>query len=112
MGFTVLNDRGRIAALAIIQSLGWQPGTRVAVRERAGLVVVTHDPIGGTTVTPHGHLRLPTPIRRWCGLEAGSRVLLVADPAQQRLVVCPSGALQAVLARHYADAFGGDPRER
>jgi len=86
-GFAVLNDRGRVAAPSVLGVLGWVPGTPVAVRERDGLVVVTADRSGATRVSPEAYLRVPAPIRRWCGLRAGSGVLLVADPTEQRLVI-------------------------
>jgi hypothetical protein len=107
-GLAALDDRGRIAAHLVFASLGWVPGTRVAIREQGGLVVVIADGRGAITVSPQGRLRLPAPVRHWCGLTAGSRVLLVADAAQERLVVHPAAALDAMISRHYADVFGGD----
>jgi hypothetical protein len=108
-GFAVVNDRGRIAAQPVVQALGWQPGTPLSIREHTGLVVITAEPGGGSSLTGEGHLRVPVPIRRWCGLEPGCRVLLVADPAQGRLVVHPAAALDAMISRHHTDVFGGDP---
>jgi hypothetical protein len=102
-GFAVVNDRGRIAAQCVVQSLGWQPETVLSIREHAGLVVVTADPGGGSRLTGDGHVRLPVTIRRWCGLEPGCRVLLVADPAEGRLVVHPAAALDAMVSRHHTD---------
>jgi hypothetical protein len=107
-GFAVVNDRGRIAAHPIVQALEWQPGTPLSIREHAGLVVVTVDPVGVCRLTGEGHVRLPVTIRRWCGLEPGCRVLLVADPDEGRLVVHPAAALDAMISRHHADVFGGD----
>ena len=105
----VVNDRGRIATGTVFEVLGWGPGTAVTVGERAGLVVVTADPgAGAIRITPQGHLRVPLAIRRWCGLDAGSRVLLVADPAGPRLVVHPAASLDALVARCHAEVFGGD----
>jgi hypothetical protein len=72
------------------------------------LAVVTADPDGATRITPEGHLRVPLAIRRWCGLDAGSRVLLVADPAVPRLVAHPAAALDALVAQRHAEVFGGD----
>jgi hypothetical protein len=107
-GFAVVNDRGRIAAQPVVQALGWQPGTPLSIREHAGLVVITADPGGRNSLTGEGHVRVPVTIRRWCGLQPGWRVLLVADPADARLVVHPAAALDALISRHHADVFGGD----
>jgi hypothetical protein len=107
-GFAVLNDRGRIAARSVLGVLGWVPGTRVVVRERGGLVVVTADGGGAARLTPEGHLRVPASARRWCGLRAGSEVLLVADPAEQRLVIHPAALLDAMVTVRHAEVFGGE----
>ena len=60
-------------------------------------------------VTSAGDLRLPAPVRRWCTLDPGSRVLLVADPDRRRLVIHPPAWLDTMISREYATVFGGDP---
>jgi hypothetical protein len=59
-------------------------------------------------VTRQGHLRLPAAARHRCGLHAGDRVLLVADPARQRLVIFPPAMLDTLLAPSMAEALCGD----
>jgi hypothetical protein len=44
-----------------------------------------------------GHLRLPAPARRWCGLSTADRVLLVARPPQRVLVIHPPTALDEMI---------------
>jgi hypothetical protein len=43
-------------------------------------------------------------------LAAGSRVLLVADPAAGRLVVHPPAALDAMIGQYHAAVLGGESR--
>jgi hypothetical protein len=103
-----VDDRGRIAARSLLQELDCSPGTAVAIREQAGLLVVTADPTGSSAVSPQGHLRLAAPMRHRCGLLAGSRVLLVADRDTRRLVIHPPAAIDAMVADRYTGMFGGD----
>ncbi|MEU4398261.1 hypothetical protein [Micromonospora orduensis] len=65
----------------IIRALEWGPGTRLHIREGSGVIVVRLDGQGVFTVTSQGHLHLPAAVRHWCGLAAGDRVLLAANPA-------------------------------
>jgi hypothetical protein len=107
-GVSAVDDRGRIMAQHVLGCLGWPPGTRLAVHEQGGLVVATPDENASVRLTAAGHLRLPAPLRHWCGLEAGSRVFLVADADRQRLVLHPPASLDAMISRTYVPLFGGD----
>jgi hypothetical protein len=107
-GFAALDSRGRIADRAVIGSLGWLPGTRVDIHETQGLIVIAAEPRGVFSVTGQGHVRLPAAVRHWCGLAAGDRVLLVAEPADGLLVVHPPASLDAMVARAHAAVLGGD----
>ncbi|PMR61396.1 hypothetical protein C1A38_09520 [Verrucosispora sp. ts21] len=89
-------------------ALGWLSGTRVDVRVRGGLVLVTANPHAAFRVTRPGQVRLPATVRHWCGLAAGSRVLLVADPAVGRLVVYPPAAVHAMITEAQAAALDGE----
>jgi bifunctional DNA-binding transcriptional regulator/antitoxin component of YhaV-PrlF toxin-antitoxin module len=107
-GLAAVDDRGRVMAHVVVGALGWEPGTRLAIREHCGLVIATEDSSGSAAVTGHGHLRLPAPVRRYCGLDAGCRVLLVADPSKGRVVMHPAAMVDAMITREYAAIFGGE----
>jgi hypothetical protein len=91
-----------------MRALGWTPGHRLDIREHAGLIIVAADQQGVFAVTKEGHLRLPAVVRQWCGLTAGDRVFLAAEPDASRLVVHPPAALDAMIAQAHAAALGGD----
>ncbi|GAB3939197.1 hypothetical protein GCM10027614_20880 [Micromonospora vulcania] len=95
----------------IVRALGWGCGTRLQIRESAGLIVVRLDPQGVFTLTGQGHLHLPAAVRKWCGLKPGDRLLLAADPIAGVLVVHPPAALDAVVAQIHAAALGGEQHE-
>lgn len=106
---SAVDTHGRIAARSVVQVLPWKPMTRLAMQERAGLILVTADQTGAAAVTREGHLRVPAALRSWCTLAARSRVLLAANPDAGYLVIHPPADLDVMTGRRHADAFGGDP---
>lgn len=107
-GMVAIDCNGRLSDATVIPSLGWVAGTRLDIRVRGGLVLLTADPHAVFRVTRPGQVRLPATVRHWCGLVPGSRVLLVADPAGGRLMVHPPAVLHAMITRFHATVFGGD----
>jgi len=107
-GTAAVDCNGRVAEATVIGALGWAPGTRLNICESGGLVLVTADRQGVFAMTSQGHLRLPATVRHWCGLAAGDRVLLAADPAQGLLVVHPPAALDVMIVQFHAGVLGGD----
>jgi hypothetical protein len=106
-GMAALDCRGRIADHAILRSLAWTPGTRLTIHERHGLLIIEADPHGMFRVTGQGHLRLSAEVRHFSGLTAGDRLLLAADPTENRLTVYPPAALDTLIAAHHAVVIGG-----
>jgi hypothetical protein len=100
---TAVDRSGRIAARAILGGLGWAPGTRLAVRERAAVITVRPDPCGTCLVDGRGHLTVPLPVRRRCRLAAGGRLLLMADLAAQLLTGYSLGRLGELLTAAAAE---------
>lgn len=108
-GLSALDDRGRVADRVVMRALGWSAGLRLDIGETAGVLTVATDPDGGYQVTNQGHLRLPAPLRHRCGLQAGDRVLLAADPQRSRLAVYPPAVLDTLLPQQFTDTTGGEP---
>lgn len=106
---TTIDVHGRLAAPALLQLLGWGPGTSLQVADRGGLLLLTVGDLGTQTVTAQLHVLLPAHVRHWHGLCAGTRLLLVADLDAARLVVHPPAALDAMITRMHREVFGGDP---
>ena len=104
-----IDNSGRIADRAVVTAMGWLGGTRLAITVHDGLVVVAADPNGVFRLAARGRLRLPAVVRHWCGIRAGSRVLLVADRDRGQLRVYPPAALDAMIAMFDAAVLGGDP---
>ncbi|MGH4011628.1 MAG: AbrB/MazE/SpoVT family DNA-binding domain-containing protein [Pseudonocardiaceae bacterium] len=98
-----------VADRVVMRALGWSAGLRLDIHEMAGVLTVFTDPEGIYQVTSQGNLRLPAPLRHRCGLVAGDRVLLAADPDLSRLAVYPPAALDSLLPQQSTDTTGGEP---
>lgn len=107
-GTAAIDCNGRVAEATVIGALGWTPCTRLSIRENGGLVLVAADRQGVFRLTGHGHLRLPATVRHWCGLVAGERLLLAADPTAGLLVVHTPAAVDAMIADLHARVLGSD----
>ena len=107
-GLASLDCNGRIADNNLLRALGWDAATRLDIREQGGLLLITSISQGVFSLTRGGHLRLPATARRWCGLAAGDRVLLMAEPDDGLLVVHPPAALDAMVGWLHEAALGGD----
>ncbi|MET3424831.1 bifunctional DNA-binding transcriptional regulator/antitoxin component of YhaV-PrlF toxin-antitoxin module [Actinoplanes tereljensis] len=103
-----MDRSGRLIAVEILAALGWRPGVRLDARARAGLVLVTADEQGTFVLRRRDELRLPATVRHWSGLTTGCRVLLVAEPESERLVIHPPAALGAMLREFHQEKLGGD----
>jgi len=107
-GLAAVDDRGRLADRVVMRALGWCAGLRLVIEEAGGVLTVGADPNGDHQVTGQGYLRLPAPLRHRCGLAAGNRVLLAADPDRSRLAIYPPAALDSALAQP-AGTVRGEP---
>jgi hypothetical protein len=105
---SAVDKSGRVADRSIVRALGWVPGTRLDLRERAGVIVASAACDGVLCIDDRGHLHLPLAVRRWCRLAAGDRVLLVADRATGVLVAHPLAVLDRLLAGVHAAVAGGE----
>jgi hypothetical protein len=105
-----VDKSGRVADRSIVRTLGWASGTRLDIRERVGIIVATAASDGIHRIDGHGHLHLPLPVRRWCRLAAGDRLLFAADPAVGVLTAYPLALLDRVLADARTAGAGGEAR--
>jgi len=78
-GMAALDGGGRIGDRRILHALGWPPAQPLNITLSGDAVLVQPNE-NGTYHRPPGLLALlPAPIRHWCRLSPGDRVLLVAD---------------------------------
>lgn len=96
----------------MLKTLGWCPGDLLQITVVDGAVVVHPHPAGVFVVPPRPYLVLHALVRRRCGIHAGDRLLLAADPGHGVLVVHPLAALDALLVAHHTSLAGGEHDER
>ncbi|WP_426504350.1 hypothetical protein ACPPVO_43200 [Dactylosporangium sp. McL0621] len=68
-----IDCNGRLADQAIVRVMGWEPGTRYAIQEHGGLLLVDANPRGVFAVTRQGHLYIPAVVRRRCAISPAAR---------------------------------------
>jgi bifunctional DNA-binding transcriptional regulator/antitoxin component of YhaV-PrlF toxin-antitoxin module len=105
---SAVDKSGRIADRSMVRTLGWAPGTRLDIREQAGIVVARTATDGVYRIDDRGHLHVPLTVRRWCHLTTGDRLLLAADPVTGVLVIHPLATLDRLLASIHAAVTSGD----
>jgi bifunctional DNA-binding transcriptional regulator/antitoxin component of YhaV-PrlF toxin-antitoxin module len=110
-GLARIDASGRISERPLLQLLGWRPGDRLVLTVLGRAVVVSSDPSGIVTVGARLSLVLPAPARRRCGIAAGDRILLAADPNHGVLVVHPLSTLDSLITSHHSTLLGGDERD-
>lgn len=103
-----LDASGRFCSRLLLRTLRWPPGHRVGLRVCADAVVIDADPAGRQSVGRRGELTLPATARALAGLDADSRVALVAVPARDRLMVHPPSMVARLMAEHYHRQEPGD----
>ncbi|WP_153808985.1 hypothetical protein [Nocardia sp. SYP-A9097] len=95
---TVMNDRGRIATTTLIEEMGWPQRQPISITLHNQLIHI-HTTPGDSNhrVDARRHILLPATIRTQARLHAGDRLLLVADPECEFLLVYPPAALSTLL---------------
>jgi len=107
-GMAALDGGGRIGDRRILRALDWPPDHPLDITSVGDAVLVRPDE-NGAYRRPSGLLALlPAPVRHWCLLSPGDRVLLVADLERDVLVVHSMATLDRLVLAHHAAVFGGD----
>ncbi|WP_245191966.1 hypothetical protein [Amycolatopsis azurea] len=102
LSIAVLDAGGRLQDRGAVAALGWSTGDRLLITLVQTSVVI-HRRADGVFVMPRKpYVCLPATVRRACGVDAGARMLLVADSEHDALVVHPEPAVQAMLRTFHA----------
>ncbi|MEU3768652.1 hypothetical protein AB0E55_26650 [Amycolatopsis keratiniphila] len=102
LSIAVLDAGGRLQDRGAVAALGWSVGDRLLITLVQTSVVI-HRRADGVFVMPRKpYVCLPATVRRACGVNAGARMLLVADAEHDVLVVHPEPAVQAMLRTFHA----------
>ncbi|WNV84710.1 AbrB/MazE/SpoVT family DNA-binding domain-containing protein [Umezawaea sp. Da 62-37] len=103
-----LDNGGRVCERRIMQALDWRPNQRLDVSLVQDAILMRPAPRGAGRVQSGRRASIPAPIRHWCLLSPGDRVLLVADLERDVLVVHSMTTLDRLVLAHHASVLGGD----
>jgi hypothetical protein len=105
-----IDASGRLADRSPLRRLRWGPGHPVTIGlHTAAITVVTEHP-GRQTIAADGYLRLPAGIRHAIRLRPADRLLAVACPEVDLLMLYPMPVLETmILAHHRASSGEGGP---
>lgn len=96
-----LDASGRFCSRSVLTALAWSPGHRVDVRVGMDVVVIASCAAGRQAVGGRGELTLPISARMLAGLDLEARVVLVAVPTRDLLLVHPPALIAGLLAEYY-----------
>ncbi|WP_329045583.1 hypothetical protein OG738_28975 [Amycolatopsis sp. NBC_01488] len=104
----LLDASGRIQDRGIVTALDWKPGDRLLITQIRSSAVICRRSDGVFRMTTKPYVVLPASVRHSCRVLAGSRVLLVADLAQDVLVVHPEHVVHAMLRDFHTTLAAGE----
>ncbi|MEU4253375.1 hypothetical protein AB0F15_38875 [Amycolatopsis sp. NPDC026612] len=104
----LLDASGRIQDRGIVNALDWKPGDRLLMTQIRSSAVICRRSDGVFRMSTKPYVVLPAPVRRGCRVLAGSRVLLVADLAQDVLVVHPEHVVHVMLRDFHTTLAAGE----
>ncbi|HEX6347550.1 AbrB/MazE/SpoVT family DNA-binding domain-containing protein [Umezawaea sp.] len=107
-GMATLDRGGRFGDRRMMRALGWRSDEHLDVALVRDVVLIRPDEEGLFRVPPGLLAVVPAPVRHWCALSPGDRVLLVADLERGVLAVHTTTTLDRLVLAHHARVFGGD----
>jgi bifunctional DNA-binding transcriptional regulator/antitoxin component of YhaV-PrlF toxin-antitoxin module len=93
---------GRLSARHLLRALEWSPGDRIEHGVIGDAIVVARSATGRSQVGPRGDLMIPASVRALAGIDGSCRVVLVAAPAQDTLVIHAQRHVAELIAAYYA----------
>lgn len=108
LGIAAVNASGRVREQQLIlKTLGWRAGDRTSSHVIADGIVIRREHDGHQLIDPRNQLLIPAGLRTLYRIGAGDRIVLVAIPEQEVLIVHPTAFVAGLLAEHYASLPAG-----
>ncbi len=106
-GMGRVDASGRVGDRDVMRALGRRPADMLTVTAARGVVLARLDPAGLVPVGGSPHLTIAIALRRRCGLEPGSQVLLVGHPDAQMLAACSLAVVDRLVICQMAARTSG-----
>jgi len=102
---TAVDCHGRLGDRSVVRFMDWARGKPLWIGLRRQVVEISECPPGSTySITPQGYIMLPLGIRRGLRIEAGERLLVVADSERGRILACKCRLLGPALEALMSDS--------
>lgn len=103
LGMATVNADGRVREKKlIVEGLGWRPGDRTSTTIVTDGIALRLAAGSGDQVDPRGQVLIPASPRALYGIAPGHRVVLVAVPEHEVLIVHSAAFVASLLAERYA----------
>jgi hypothetical protein len=102
-GMAAVDHSGRVRDTVVFGVLGWEPGERTEVGVRAEVLLVRRVQRGGAVIDARGRVFLPGAACAQLGIAVGERLLVVAVPDRDLLIVHRLSVVAALFADRYTD---------
>jgi hypothetical protein len=93
----LVDAKGRVIDRALLPALGWNPGLELGWTLESHAVAVGRFGNPELWITAAGELRLPARFRRKVAIQPGDRILLAANPAEDRLLMFSPTAVDTMV---------------
>ena len=101
-----MGHAGRITDKLLITALGWALGDRLILDVANDAIILTRNGDGTSELDRRGQVIIPSRARGRVGIATGDRVLLVAVPARDELILHPSHVLVGLWLDYYQSREG------
>lgn len=105
LGIATVNADGRVREkklIVIVEDLGWSPADRTRTTLVTDGIALRLAVGSGDQVDPRGQVLIPASPRALYGIAPGNRVVLVAVPDHEVLIVHSAAFVASLLAERYA----------
>jgi len=106
----LLDDSGRLAGRPLFERLGWSTEHPLWQSLGRGFIALQPAADGTLALDKRMRLGLPPGLQRYCGLRPGDKVLLVAAPEHQMLILHPMAHLAHMVRIFHAEQLQHDMR--
>jgi bifunctional DNA-binding transcriptional regulator/antitoxin component of YhaV-PrlF toxin-antitoxin module len=106
-----IDHSGRVGDRVLLTALGWNPGDRHDVRTIRQGAELSLSPTGLFRVDSRSNVFLPAATRDLLGIHPGDRVVLIASPTTDTLLIHPVTVVTALLTQFHRYPAGDSGEE-
>lgn len=107
LAVAAIDHSGRTGDQSLLSALGWRPGERTAATVTAEMAILRRTHTGPFRIDSRHKVFIPAGTRALFSIDTGDRVVLVAAPEHDVLIVHPMAVIANLIAVHYASKPGG-----